>query len=69
MENNANEQIMDKLTKVCICKSISRLKIKEAIKNGARTVEEVKAATGATTGGCNGRRCIHKIEELIEREK
>lgn len=69
MENNKTEEIMDKLTKVCICKAISRAKIKQAIKNGAKTVEEVKIATGATTGGCGGRRCSYKIQELIDSAK
>lgn len=66
LETSKQEQIMDKLTKVCICKAIPRSKIKEAIKNGAKTVEEVKIATGATTGGCKGRRCTHKIQELLD---
>lgn len=66
MENNANEKIMDKLTKVCICKSIDRAKIKEAIKNGAKTLEEVQKVTGAGSGSCHGKRCTHKIEELLK---
>ena len=68
-ENNINEAIIDKLTKVCICKGISRASIKKAIKNGASTVEEVTKATGSSTGGCNGNRCIPKIKQLIEKEK
>ncbi len=35
--NNLNQQVIDKMTKVCICRAISRAKIKEAIKNGAHT--------------------------------
>ncbi|NEZ84476.1 (2Fe-2S)-binding protein, partial [Clostridium botulinum] len=42
--------------KVCICKNINRLTIKNAIKSGARTVEEVRKATGAGTGACKGNR-------------
>lgn len=64
--NNINEKILDKLTKVCVCRAISRLKIKESIESGAKTVEEVANATGATKGGCRGCRCIPKIQELIE---
>lgn len=59
------EQIKDKLTKVCICKAISRATIKEAIREGAKSVEEVKRRTGATTGACQGGRCTHVIEGLI----
>lgn len=51
---------------VCLCKNISKDTIVEAIKNGAKSVEEVKEATGATTGFCHGGRCKGKIEELIK---
>ncbi len=51
---------------VCLCKGISEDTIVEAIKNGAKSVEEVKEATGATTGFCKGGRCKGKIEELIK---
>ena len=40
--NDLNEAILDKLTKTCRCRVISRAKIKEAIKNGADTFEKVK---------------------------
>ncbi|OPJ64153.1 (2Fe-2S)-binding protein [Clostridium oryzae] len=69
MDNNISPDIMDKLTKVCLCKAIPRSKIKGAIKRGALTVEEVQKATGAGSGGCGGRRCTPKIEELIEKYK
>lgn len=68
MENNASKEIMDKLTKVCICKSISRSKIKETMRNGAKTLEEVQKITGAGSGGCSGRRCTPKIQELLAKE-
>ncbi|NGT54486.1 (2Fe-2S)-binding protein [Clostridium perfringens] len=64
--NNLNQQVIDKMTKVCICRAISRAKIKEAIKNGAHTVEAVAEKIGATKGSCKGCRCRDKIEELIE---
>ncbi|MBU5453939.1 (2Fe-2S)-binding protein [Caproiciproducens sp. MSJ-32] len=66
MENELKEQVLDKITKVCICKAIPRSKIKDAIKAGAHTVSEVSKATGACTGGCKGYRCIPKIEALID---
>lgn len=67
MENtNLNEQILDKLTKVCLCKAIPRSKIKDAIRKGAITVTDVSNATGSCTGGCSGRRCTPKIQELID---
>jgi NAD(P)H-nitrite reductase large subunit len=65
MSENINEEIMDKLTKVCICKAIPRSKIKEAIRNGADTLEKIQKATGAGSGGCGGKRCTPKIIELL----
>lgn len=44
-ENQVPEAILDKLTKVCTCRSISRKTIKEAILNGADTFPKVKEAT------------------------
>ncbi|KNF08130.1 hypothetical protein CLPU_9c00260 [Gottschalkia purinilytica] len=63
-----NIDIMDKLTKVCICTGISRATIKKAIKNGAKTLQEVQKATGAGSGSCKGNRCTHKIEELLKEQ-
>jgi len=59
------DEMKDKLTKVCLCKGISRATIKQAIENGADTLEKLKKATGAGTGGCGGRRCTPKLEELL----
>lgn len=62
----SEQEIKDKITKVCICRSISRATIKNAIKDGAKSIQEVKRATGATSGACKGARCTHVIEELIQ---
>ena len=67
MENNLNEQVLDKITKVCTCKAIPRSKIKDAIKAGAHTVEEVSKATGACTVGFRGYRCTPTIQNLIDK--
>lgn len=69
MENNdLNQLVLDKLTKVCICKSINRMAIKKAIASGAKTVIEVKKITGAGNGSCHGRRCTPKIQEILDKE-
>lgn len=66
MENEElNQHVMDKLTKVCLCKGISRATIKKAIADGADTIAKVQKATGAGSGSCHGRRCTPKIEELL----
>lgn len=64
-DQNPNQEIMDKLTKVCICKGIPRSTMKNAIRNGAKTLGEVQKATGAGSGPCGGRRCTPKILELL----
>lgn len=64
-----NEEILDKLTKVCLCKGIPRSTIKKAIKNGAGTLQEVQKATGAGSGPCGGKRCTPKIVELLEQSQ
>ena len=66
MENkNLNQEILDKITKVCVCKAISRATIKNVIAKGAHTVDDVVKVTGACTGGCKGFRCKDKIQTLI----
>lgn len=62
-------QILDKITKVCICKAIPRSTIKKVIRNGADTLVKVREATGAGSGSCNGRRCTPKILELLKEMK
>lgn len=61
------EQIKDRLTKTCPCKQITRETIKEAIRNGADTLEKIKLQTGAMTGRCNGSRCKASIEGILEK--
>lgn len=68
-DEDKKKMVLDKMTKVCICKAIPRSKIKEAIKSGATTVEEVNKIVGSGSGGCKGRRCGPKIEELINMYK
>jgi bacterioferritin-associated ferredoxin len=57
--------VLDKMTKVCVCKAISRAKIKDSIESGANTLDKVIKDTGACTGSCKGSRCKYKIENLI----
>lgn len=60
------QEIIDKMTKVCICKAIPRSTMKKVIQNGARTLEEVQKATGAGSGPCGGKRCTPRILALLE---
>lgn len=55
-DGEINQAVLDKLTKVCLCKGISRAVMKKAIAGGADTVAKVQKTTGAgrlaqVTGG------------------
>ncbi len=69
MDQGLDNEIRDKLTKVCICKGISRKIIKDTIKKGAKTIKEVQEATGAGSGACGGRRCTAKIQQLLKEQR
>ena len=64
-DEELKQAVLDKMTKVCLCKVINRAAMKKAIASGADTVEKVQKATGAGSGPCHGRRCTPKIEELL----
>ncbi|MGE5346175.1 MAG: bacterioferritin-associated ferredoxin [Acidithiobacillales bacterium] len=57
--------VLLKYRPVCICNTIRYPRVMEAIGGGARTLEEVAAATGCTTGECRGERCGPIIRALL----
>ena len=67
--SDENQDILDKYTKVCICKAISKSTMKKTIKDGADTLEKVQKATTAGSGSCGGKRCTPKIIQLLEESK
>ena len=50
-------------------KKLSEETIVEAIKNGAKTFDEVSEKTGAGTGFCHASRCKETILKLIDENK
>lgn len=52
------------LKTVCRCNNIKYRTIERAIRDGAMTVSQVAARTGATTGHCGGS-CTPDIQEMI----
>lgn len=54
---------MDLNKTVCYCMSVTSGMIKEAVEAGARTLEEVQAATGAGTV-CGS--CLEDVRRLVE---
>jgi len=53
---------------ICYCNKITKKEIKEAVKNGARTLDDVKFITRASFGECQGSFCIPKILKIISEE-
>lgn len=51
---------------VCYCRKVDSNTIIKAIEDGAKTVEDIKAATGAATA-CG--RCKGTIEQILKEEK
>lgn len=47
---------------ICHCKNVSYIDIRKAMINGARTLDEIKELTGASTG-CG--RCAGEIEKIL----
>lgn len=54
---------MDNHEIVCSCMNVSVQDLKDAIKNGAKSFEEVQEVTNVGTG-CGG--CVENVKNLIE---
>jgi len=61
------QEIIEGLKPVCICKGIKARVFQERIKDGLTTVEELKKATGAGCGSCKGERCTPRIREILDK--
>jgi NAD(P)H-nitrite reductase large subunit len=67
MDRTRKEQdIIEGLKPVCICRGIKKRAILEKIKAGMATVEELQRVTGAGSGSCKGERCTPRILELLK---
>ena len=60
------EEIIEGLKVVCICKGIRRRTFLNLIAAGTKTLPELRQATGAGSGPCGGRRCTPRLQELLE---
>ncbi len=60
------EEIIDGLKTICLCKGIPKKVFLCHIENGLKTVDALKLVTGAGSGNCQGRRCTPRIEALLQ---
>lgn len=65
-ENKVPDSILDKYTKVCTCRSISRKTIKDAINDDCDTIPKIRERTGATTGACKGKNCSPRLVKILQ---
>lgn len=65
-DNQIPTAILDKLTKVCTCRSITRKAIKEAILDGCDTFPKIRERTSAGTGACGGKGCGPRVIKLLK---
>ena len=59
------QEIIDGLKTICICKGIKKKTFKELIVEGKTSIEELRKATGAGSGPCGGRRCTPRLNEML----
>ena len=53
---------------ICRCQEITDKEIREAIEDGARSIDGVKRRTGACMGLCQGRTCRKLITSIIAQQ-
>jgi NAD(P)H-nitrite reductase large subunit len=60
------QQIIDGLKPICLCKGIKKSVFLKHIKAGLTTVEALQKAAGAGSGSCKGKRCTPRIVEMLK---
>lgn len=63
-----NERETDEDTLICRCQEVTLGQVRKAIREGARSLREVKLATEAGMGLCQGRTCTRLIAREIARQ-
>lgn len=64
-EDALRQRILDSYKVVCICNKIRKGVIEKAIRNGARTLDDVRRRTRACTGPCSPNRCGPVIRAML----
>lgn len=67
VDKNADDASDDDLV-ICRCEEITRGEIKEAIRNGMRTLNGVKRITRAGMGLCQGQTCQRLVAQILSQE-
>jgi len=68
-EEEIKRAILDSYRSICLCNKIRKGVIDKAIREGARTFQDVKRRTRAGTGPCGAKRCGPVIAEMLKKKK
>jgi len=60
-------EILEGLKPICLCKGIRKKVFMNHIANGINTLEGLRKATGAGSGSCEGKRCTPRILDLLKK--
>ncbi|PLX78924.1 MAG: (2Fe-2S)-binding protein [Desulfuromonas sp.] len=59
------EEIIDGLKTICICKGIRKKVFLKLIAEGNTTIDQLRQKTGAGSGPCGGQRCTPRLKEML----
>ena len=68
VEKTSEEQSVEDDLVICRCEEITRAEIKEAIRNGMRTLNGIKRITRAGMGLCQGQTCQRLVAQILSEE-
>ena len=61
-----NNEFSDENLIICRCEEITKLEIKNAIREGYATVNDIRKRTRAGMGFCQGKTCEKLVRQIIE---
>lgn len=65
IKNNKNEEFP---IFICRCEEVTIDEVRDAIKTGARTVDDIKRATRAGMGLCQSKTCFLNVARILHEE-
>lgn len=67
-DDEVKRAIIESYRSICLCNKIRKGVIEKAIREGARTFQDVKRRTRAGTGPCGAKRCGPVIAEMLRKK-
>ncbi len=64
----AQKRVRNQVTVICRCEEVTEAEIRQAIRDGHQTLEQIKRVLRTGMGHCQGRGCLRIIARMIEEE-